>query len=577
MSTPLAEGRVGGLIDRRLASRVAVTRRYLALAVLVGVLATASVVAQAVLLATIVERSLRHHVGLGTLVPLLVGLAAAFTARAACSWVGEVAAQRTSATVITTLRRQLLAHALELGPGWLAGERAGELSLTATRGIGALDTYFGRYLPQAVLAGLVPLGVLAWVASQDWPSFLVLGGLAALVPVAMAVFGRQASRRTRQQWRRLSSLAGRFLELLVGLPTLRAFGRTAQARREVAAATDGLRHATMGTLRVAFLSALAMEFLAGVGTGLVAMVLGLRLLGGHVPLVTALAVLLVSPEVFLPLRRAGAEFHASAEGQAAAARILDVLDQPAAAVGVAADTGTSAADAGRSARPPGIAMVGVTVRFGGRSAPALAGLDLTVEPGERVAVLGPSGAGKSTLLHLLLGFVPPDEGRVTVGGVALGATAPRRWREQFTWVPQHPTLLRGTIADNLRIGDPRADGRRLASAATAAGLDPLLDQLPLGLETPVGEGGLDLSAGERQRLAIARAMLKEAPVVLLDEPMSHLDRETEAALRSSVDRWLADRTVLVAAHRPDAVPGVDRVVNLAADEPSAPDGVLARR
>jgi len=577
MSTPLAEGRVGGLIDRRLASRVAVTRRYLALAVLVGVLAAASVVAQAVLLATIVERSLRHHVALGTLVPLLVGLTAAVTARAACSWAGEVAAQRPSATVITTLRRQLLAHALELGPGWLAGERAGELSLTATRGIGALDTYFGRYLPQAVLAGFVPLGVLAWVASQDWPSFLILGGLAALVPVAMALFGRQASRRTRQQWRRLSSLAGRFLELLVGLPTLRAFGRTNQARREVAAATDGLRHATMETLRVAFLSALAMEFLAGVGTGLVAMVLGLRLLGGHVPLVTALAVLLVSPEVFLPLRRAGAEFHASAEGQAAAARILDVLDQPATTVGVATDTGTNTADAGRSARPPGITMAKVTVRFAGRSAPALAGLDLTVEPGERVAVLGPSGAGKSTLLHLLLGFVPPDEGQVTVGGVALGAMAPRRWREQFTWVPQHPTLLRGTIADNLRIGDPRADGRRLASAAAAAGLDPLLDQLPLGLETPVGEGGLDLSAGERQRLAIARSMLKEAPVVLLDEPMSHLDRETEAALRSSVDRWLADRTVLVAAHRPDAVPGIERVVTLAADEPSALDGVLARR
>ncbi|MHB1585332.1 MAG: thiol reductant ABC exporter subunit CydD, partial [Acidimicrobiales bacterium] len=582
MSTPVAEGRVGGLIDRRLASRVAVTRRYLALAVLVGVLATASVVAQAVLLATIVERSLRHHVAVGTLVPQLVGLAAAFVARAACSWVGEVAAQRTSATVVTTLRRQLLAHALELGPGWLAGERAGELSLTATRGIGALDTYFGRYLPQAVLAGLVPLGVLAWVASQDWLSFLVLGGLAALVPVAMALFGRQASRRTRQQWRRLSSLAGRFLELLVGLPTLRAFGRTAQARREVAAATDGLREATIGTLRIAFLSALAMEFLAGVGTGLVAMVLGLRLLGGHVPLVTALAVLLVSPEVFLPLRRAGAEFHASAEGQAAAARILDVLDRPAPATGATTGTGGDGGGGGgdrsgeggggggaRSAHPAAIAIAGVTVCFAGRSAPALDRLDLTVEPGERVAVLGPSGAGKSTLLHLLLGFVPPDEGQVAIGGVALGTVAPRRWREQFTWVPQHPTLLRGTIADNLRIGDPRAGAGRLASAAAAAGLDPLLDQLALGLETPVGESGLDLSTGERQRLAIARAMLKDAPVVLLDEPMSHLDRETEAALRSSVDHWLADRTVLVAAHRPDAVPGIDRVVTLAADEPSA--------
>ncbi len=575
MSTPVAEGRVRGPIDRRLASRVAVTRRYLVLAVLVGVLATASVVAQAVLLATIIERALRHHVTPGSLAPQFAGLAAAITVRAACGWAGEVAAHRTSAAVTAVLRRSLLAHALELGPGWLAGERAGELSLTATRGVGALDAYFGRYLPQAVLAGLVPLGVLAWIAAQDWESVLVLGGLVALVPVAMVLFGREATRRTAHQWRRLSSLAGRFLELVVGLPTLRAFGRAGQARREIAAATEGLREATMGTLRVAFLSALAMEFLAGIGTGLVAMVLGLRLLGGHVPLTTALAVLLVSPEVFLPLRRVGAEFHASTEGQAAAGRILDVLDlrSPAPAPAEPAPGARAAAPgAGMGGGPPAVALSGLTVRFPGRSTPALEHLDLAVEPGRRVAVLGPSGAGKSTILHVLLGFVAPDGGRVEVGGTALGSVPGRQWRRSITWVPQHPALLRGTVADNLRIGDPDADPEALEAAATAAGLGPFLSQLPRGLETPVGEGGLDLSAGERQRLAIARAMLKDAPVVLLDEPMSHLDRETEAALRSSVDHWLAGRTVLVAAHRPDAVPGIDRVVDLARAAPAGADG-----
>ena len=205
----------------------------------------------------------------------------------------------------SVLRRQMLRHALDLGPGWLAGERAGELSLAATRGTAALDAYFGRYLPQAVLAGLAPVGILAWVAWEDWVSMLVLLGLVALVPVAMVFFGRESAARTRQQWRRLSSLSARFLDLVRGLPTLRAFGREHHGRRQVAEATEGLRETTMGTLRVAFLSALALEFLAGIGVGLVAMVLGLRLRGGHVSLYPALAVLLVSPEVFLPLRRAG--------------------------------------------------------------------------------------------------------------------------------------------------------------------------------------------------------------------------------------------------------------------------------
>jgi thiol reductant ABC exporter CydD subunit len=575
MSTPVASRRAGGLIDRRLASRVAVTRRYLLLAVLIGVVATASVVAQAVLLATIIERALRHHVAPGALLSQFAGLAAAITVRAACGWAGEVAAQRTSATVTAVLRRQLLAHALDLGPGWLAGERTGELSLTATRGITALDAYFGRYLPQAILAGLVPVGVLIWVAATDWVSALVLTGLVALVPVAMVLFGREAARRTQRQWRRLSSLAGRYFELVVGLPTLRAFGRTGQARREIAAATEGLRQTTMGTLRMAFLSALAMEFLAGIGTGLVAMVLGLRLLGGHVPLATALAVLLVSPEVFLPLRRAGAEFHASAEGQAAATRILDVLDQ---ATGSTTSSAIPAGtwrdeDAGNDDQclGPAISLSGLTIRFAGRAAPALDHLDLRVEPGQRVAVLGPSGAGKSTVLHVLLGFVHPDSGTVEVGGMKLGSMPGPRWRAQFTWVPQRPSLLRGTIADNLRLGDPEASDDRLESVVAAAGLTRLVSQLPHGLDTAVGEGGLDLSAGERQRLAIARAMLKDAPVVLLDEPMSQLDRETETALRSSVDLWLEGRTVLVAAHRPDAVPGIDRVVALPVTErPSDP-------
>ena len=577
--TATAARRPRGLIDRRLAARVTLTRRYLATAVTVGLVATVSVVAQAVLLGSIASSAILHGASLDDVAPRLAGLGAAFLARGACSWVAESAAQRTGAAVTATLRRQLLRHALALGPSWLAGERAGELSLAATRGTAALDAYFGRYLPQAVLAALAPAGILAWVGWEDWASLLILLGLVALVPVAMVLFGRESATRTRRQWRRLSSLSARFVELVRGLPTLRAFGRESHGRREVAEATDGLRQATMGTLRVAFLSALALEFLAGIGTGLVAMVLGLRLLGGSVSLYTALAVLLVSPEVFLPLRRAGAEFHASAEGQAAAERILAVLDLDAAAGGQPAGVPGTGGGATAGHAPPvpdprehAVALDGVTVTYPGRPAPTLEQFDLALAPREHVALVGPSGSGKSTILSLLLGFRRPDAGRVSVGGVDLARLDAAAWRRHVAWVPQRAHLLHGTLADNLRLGDPDASDDRLVEVLETCGLGKLVAGLPHGLDAQLGEGGLALSAGERQRLAIARAVLRDAPLVLLDEPVAHLDSATEAVLRESLDRWLDARTVLVAAHRPELVRRIDRVVTLAAvDEEDCSD------
>ncbi len=574
MSTTAVERRRGGLIDRRLAARVTATRRYLLTAVGVGVAATACVVIQAILLASVISAVVLHGATLGSVTSRLAGLGAAFVARAACVWAGEAAAQRTSAAVTSTLRRQLLRHALALGPSWLAGERAGELSLAATRGTTALHTYFGRYLPQAVLAALAPVGILAWVGVEDWPSLLVLLGLVALVPVAMVYFGRESVRRTRQQWRRLSSLSARFLELLRGLPTLRAFGREAHGRREVAEATDGLRVTTMSTLRVAFLSALALEFLAGIGTGLVAMILGLRLLGGTVSLGSALAVLLVSPEVFLPLRRAAGEFHSSTEGQAAADRILSVLDVELPAGGPAGGPAGLPGDGGAHGSGGAcpfhldgdvVRVVGVSVAFPGRTRRALESFDLTVSAGEHVALVGPSGAGKSTVIGLLMGFVRPEAGTVVVGGRDLVRIDAATWRRYVSWVPQRPQLLHASIADNLRLGDPDADISDLERVVQLVGLGYLIDGLPRGLSAPIGEGGLTLSAGERQRLALARAVLRDAPVVLMDEPVAHLDGRAEAALREALAEWLDQRTVLVAAHRPELVARIDRVVALPGD------------
>ena len=539
----------------------------------VGLVGTAALVAQAVLLGAVVQEVLIEHAGVSRTVPLLVGLGAAFAVRALSAWAGEVASHRTSARVTATLRRQLLARAVRLGPSWLAGERTGELATSATQGIDALDAYFARYLPTAVLAALTPLVLLAWILGHDWFSAVILLVTAAVIPLFMILLGLEATRSANRQWERLSGLAATFYDLLQGLPTLRAFGRADDGRATLERANGELRDETMSTLKVAFLSSLALETLASVGTALVALFLGLRLLHGTLTVGTALAVLVLAPEVYLPLRRAGAEFHASAAGRAAAERILDVLDEADAAVtgdGSDGDPGAGAGPGARALRPlpdPANHAVGldrVTVRHAGRARPVLDQADLVLEPGVHLAVVGESGSGKSTLLSVLLGFTHPDHGDVRVGAERLVDCSLREWRSRVAWVPQRPNLVRGSLEDNLRLGCPGATAAEVARAVERSGLDGLVARLADGLATPVGEGGLTLSAGERQRIALGRAVLRDVPVVLLDEPTAHLDAAREASLRELLTPWLEGRTVVMAAHRDGLVGRVDRTVTLVA-------------
>ena len=519
-------------------------------------------------MATVVDRVFLHGWSLAQVRPDLVGVALAFAARAALAWAGEVAAHRTSATVTSLLRRQLLSQVLTLGPTWLSGEQTGELSLTATRGVTALNTYFARVLPQTILAGLAPFAILAWVAWADWLSFVILAVTVATVPIFMILLGLAARDRTDEEWAQLSHLGARFFDVLQGLPTLRTLGQSRTGRRSIEKATDDLRQATLATLRVAFLSSLALEVLAAVGTALVALFLGLRLLDGRMVFATALAILILAPEVYLPLRRAAAEFHASTEGQAASARILDVLDEqpPAGATAIPAGAGAAPLP---DVRRCGLEVRRLTVRYPGRDTCAIEDVDLTVAPGEHVALRGPSGSGKSTLLGVILGFVTPLSGTVSVGGVDLATADPRMWRRQIAWVPQRPSMFRGTLADNVAIGDPDAAPWALHRAVTMAGLDELVASLPSGLDTPVGEGGFTLSAGERQRVAIARAVLRDAPLMLFDEPASHLDHDREALLAEMLAPFLAERMVVIAAHQRELIGRIDRVVTLSSNPPCA--------
>jgi ABC-type transport system involved in cytochrome bd biosynthesis fused ATPase/permease subunit len=394
---------------------------------------------------------------------------------------------------------------------------------------------------------------------------VVVIALVLAVPLTMIYFGREATKRSERQWRRLGSLAGRFLQLVEGLPTLRAFQREDQGRREVAAATEGVRTASLRTLRVAFLSALSMDMIAGFGVGFVAMVLGLRLLWGELSLQTAMAVLLVAPEIFIPLRRAGAEFHASTEGQAAAARVLEVLRTAGPAEADPAAIPAAAARAGGAAVR--LDVEDLHVDYEHRDRPALTSFSLRAEPGARVALTGPSGSGKSTVLAVLLRFVEPSAGTLAIDGTPYTALTAAQWRGHLSWLPQRPHLFNVSMAENLRLGAPDAPDRDLLDVLAAVGLSELLGNLPAGLGTPLGHDGLTLSSGERQRVALARALLCPAPILLLDEPTASLDPPTVARLAPAIAPWMEGRTVVVAAHEPVLLPRFDTVVTLAAALP----------
>jgi thiol reductant ABC exporter CydD subunit len=550
-------------VDPELAARVPGLRRVTAVALVLAALSAVAVVVQAVALASVVERSLLHRETVSRVVPALVLVGVALLVRAVLTAAGERSAHRAAERVVASLRAELLGHALGLGPGWLAGERAGELSVTATRGLRSLHTYYARYLPQAAAAALIPALLLIWVGSQDWLAFVVVIALVLAVPVTMVFFGREAAKRSARQWRRLGSLSARFLQLVEGLPTLRAFGRQEQGRREVEAATEGVRSATMRTLRTAFLSALAMDMLAGFGVGLVAMVLGLRLLWGEVDLQTAMAVLLVAPEIFIPLRRAGAEFHASAEGQAAATRVLEVLATPLPGADQADPAPRPGATDPVSARPA-LHVEDLRVAYAHRGAPAVDRLTLDLPPGSRTALTGGSGAGKSTVLAALLRFCAPAAGSLALDDVPSTALTPAAWRASFSWLPQRPHLFTASVADNLRLGGTDLPDEDLLAVLAAVGLSDLMANLPDGLATQLGHDGLTLSAGERQRLALARALLRPAPILLLDEPTAALDPPTVARIAPAIEPWLGGRTVVVAAHEPTLLPSFDRVVALPA-------------
>ena len=542
-------------MNRDLLRQVRSARASLGLTAALGLLSAGATIAQMVFLSKVVDRVFLKGADLGEASTLLLLLLGAAVLRSGLLWTREVAAQRSAVRIKSEIRERLFAHILRLGPSYAKGERTGELATTATEGVEKLEAYFARYVPQTVLSVFVPLLIACYIFPQDWSSAILLLITAPVIPVMMILVGSYAEEHMRRQWAALSRMGAGFLDALQGLTTLKILGRSAAESEKVAATSEEFRRRTMKVLRYAFLSGFVLEFMIAAAIGLVAVTLGVRLISGSMPFEEAFVVLLLAPEFYKPLRELGAHRHAGMEGRAAADRIFEILSTP---VPVREGLGSPNPTAGSVT----VEFSGVGYTYPASDHAALSDLTLALPAGTRTALVGRSGSGKSTLVNLLMRFMDPESGAILANGVAVDELPAKAWQESLALVPQRPHLFYGSVLDNIRLARPGAGREEVERAAELSGAAEFIRRLPQGYETQIGERGSRLSGGEAQRLAIARAFLKDAPVLIMDESTSGLDPESERLIRAALQRLARGRTVLMIAHRLNTVYEADRIAIL---------------
>lgn len=550
---------------------------WLKAAVAIGLTAGVLLLVQAWLLASTLNAVIFTKASLPGVMPWLVAMLVIFVLRAGLAWASEQAAFRAAVQVKLAIREQLYRRVQQLGPAWLTGERSGDLISTLSDGVEALEAYYARYIPAMSLMALVPLAILVVVAGHDWLSALVMVVTAPLIPLFMILIGKGTEKRNQQQWRQLARMSGHFLDVIQGLTTLRLFNASRREAQAVAAIADQYRQSTMSVMRVAFLSSFALEFLATVSIALVAVFIGFRLFWGEMTFFHGFFVLLLAPEFYLPLRNLGTQYHARMAAIGAAERMVEILAETAQAETAAPVSADQAHKADNTGKPAAIAFRNITFTYPDER-PALSNFSLAIHPHETLAIVGPSGAGKTTLIYLLMGFLQPQSGEIRVGNTPLSAIAPQDWRKQLAWLPQKPQLFPGTIMDNIRLGSPQATLAQVQAAAQQAYAAEFIDRLPDGYDTVVGEAGQGLSGGQIQRIALARAFLKDTPLVILDEATANLDQDSETLVQAGIRQLAQGRTLIMIAHRLRTVQDADRIAvldqgQLVAD--GSPDELLA--
>ncbi len=547
-------------MNKKLLFQVKHARSTLALSVALGVLRAITIIAQMGLLSEIVSQVFLAHKNLAQVEPLLFLLLGTIVARAGLTWGREVTAQQGAIRIKAELRERLFAHLLQLGPSFSKGERTGELVVTVNEGIERLDAYVSRYLPQIALSVLIPLLIVAAILPLDWLSAILLLITGPVIPLLMFLVGSHAEKRIQAQWTALSRMSAHFLDVVQGLSTLKLFGRSQAEQERIARISNQFRDKTLNVLRSAFLSGAVLEFMTAMAIGVIATTLGVRLLNNGISFQSAFFILLLTPEFYRPLQELGVHHHAGMEGNAAAKRIFALLQTPLPVHPVKAPL--ASIHPVHPAQELTIEFTNVSYTYPGKEHPALDGVSLVLPARTSTALVGQSGAGKSTLVNLLLRFIDSNEGTIAVNGIPLTELPLELWREHIALVPQRPYLFYGTVRENIRLARPAASNNEIVEAAQLAGAMEFIDQLPRGFETPIGEQGVRLSAGQAQRLAIARAFLKDAPLLILDEPTSSLDPESERLIRHALERLVRDRTVLVIAHRYNTIAHAGQVAVL---------------
>jgi ATP-binding cassette subfamily C protein CydD len=543
---------VESLASNFLKFRQGQVRPQIRYAVILGSTGGLLIIAQAWLLAQVINAVIFNTASLASVMPWLWSMIGIILLRTGVIYASERVAFNAAARIRQKLRMELYTRIQQLGPAYLGNERTGEITTIITEGVEALENYYARYLPAMSLAVWIPLSILAFIIPIDWESALIFLFTAPLIPVFMVFIGKGAEKLNQQQWQKLTRMGGHFLDVIQGLTTLKLFNASRQEAEVIERVSEDYRQATMKVLRLAFLSSLALEFLATISIAMVAVTIGFRLLFGELDFLSGFFVLLLAPEFYLPLRSLGTHYHARMEAIAASEKILDILDEPLPLQNHIRKRFTG--------NPFPVRLENIHVRYDNRD--ALCGFNLDIRAGERLALVGPSGAGKSTVVNLLLGFVQPVNGRVTVNGTPLTDIEPASWRHWLAWVPQRPRLFHGTVAYNLSLGLNGTTPERLWRALEMAHADTFVKQLPQGIDTLIGEGGQALSGGQVQRLALARALVRDIKLLIMDEPTAHLDPENEQLIRQTINKLSRDITVISIAHRIETIEQADRIIVL---------------
>jgi ATP-binding cassette, subfamily C, bacterial CydD len=547
-------------IQRRLITLANSSRFALFLVIGSAILIGGLVILQAWYLSTILDQVHLLGAGLGQSMLLLKTLVVVIVLRALLIFVNEQSATMLSEKIRMDLREKLTAKVLDLGPAYVEQQQAGELSYAMTSAVDTLDAYFSQYLPQLVIAAILPLGILIIVFPMDTLSAIILMLTAPLIPIFMILVGKTTEALTHRQYQTFSRMSAFFLDSLRGLAELKNLSQSREHAARIDRVSEKYREATMRVLRISFLSALVLELAATLSVAVIAVEIGIRLLYGQMDFQQAFFLLIIAPEFYLPLRQLGVRFHASQNGVSAARRIFSILDQ---------SEPRSVPIQLEIVRIPDLFQPPFNIRFDdisfaypGREQEAISHISFTMNSGETTALVGLNGSGKSTLASLLLRFIQPQTGVIFYNGVNIQAIPIESWRAGIAYLDQQPVLFNSSIRQNLVIARQDANDQQITEALAAARLLENVKSLPDGVDTELGENAFRFSGGQAQRLGLARAFLKNAPLLVLDEPTSHLDALLEADLDRSLAQLYKGRTCLLIVHRKDSARQADRVIML---------------